>query len=154
MHRQEHILFRKEWTKNMLKFVIRNANKNLVCILIAHHLTESLLKNFNLKKQTKRRVIILPRLPYLEFMKLMNNTEFIATDGCTNQEEAYYLGKPLLALRNRTERIEGLEENVVISKGNENIIKNFLKNYDSYRRKPIHFRERPSKIIVDYLSQN
>ena len=87
-------------------------------------------------------------------MKLMENAEFIATDGCTNQEEAYYMGVPLLALRNHTERIEGLGENIVISKSKKTVIKNFLKNYKKYKRKAVNYKTRPSKIIVDFLTSN
>lgn len=154
MHRQEHVLFRKEWTKNVIKYVIKNANKNLKCILITHHLIDSFFQNFDPKKLRKGKVIVLPRFSYVDFIQLMSGAEYIATDGCTNQEEAYYMGLPLLALRHRTERIEGLEKNVVISKGNKKIINQFLNNYKKYKRNTITPQERPSKIIVDYLFKN
>ncbi len=154
MHRQEHILFRKEWTKNILRYVIKNTNKNLEGILVAHHLTASFLQNFDPQKQANSKITVLSRLPYLKFMKLMNNAEFIATDGCTNQEEAYYMGLPLLALRNRTERIEGLGQNVIISKDSKKNIKNFIRNYKRFKRNAITIKQKPSKIIVDYLLKN
>lgn len=155
LRRQEHVYFKREWTKNIIRYVIKQTSKNLKCAFTLNFLSERFLKTVQsaLKGNISRRLIIVPRIPYVEFMKLMKNAEFIATDGCTNQEDAYYMGLPLLALRNRTERIEGLGENVVISKGNKKIIKEFLKNYKSYRRKPIFTRKRPSKIIVDYLER-
>ena len=156
MHRQEHVYFRKRWTRKMLEFVVNNASEDLNCIFIMHALTSRFLKSetFNVSAQLGKRLLFVPTLPYTDFMNLMNNAEFIATDGCTNQEEAYYMGLPLLALRHRTERAEGLGENVVISKGDENIMKNFLQDYKRYRRKPVYPKDRPSKIVVDYLLKN
>lgn len=145
IRRQEHLYFQKEWTRQIISKVLKNAPKNVKCLFAVNVLNTQILPPTNIP------IISLPQLPYIEFMKLLSQAEFIATDGCTNQEEAYYMGLPLLALRNRTERIEGLGENVIISKGNEHIIKDFLKNYKKYRRRPISFKERPSKIIIDYL---
>ncbi len=153
MHRQEHVYFNKDWTRGILSFVINNSEKNLQCVFIMHALTSRFLQSeqLNLNSQIGKRLILIPRLPYPDFMKLMQGAEFIATDGCTNQEEAYYMGLPMLALRNLTERIEGRGKNVVISKNDQSIIKEFLKNYKKYRRKPVTFTIPPSKIIVDYL---
>ena len=154
MHRQEHVLFKRDWTVATIRYVIKNAPKNLNCILVIHHLAGRFFGNRRPKGKMWERVTILPTLPYRDFMKLMENAEFIATDGCTNQEEAYYMGLPLLALRNRTERIEGLDGNVVISKSSKTVIKNFLKNYKNYRRKAADYKIRPSRIIVDFLVNN
>lgn len=156
MHRQEHVYFQKEWTRDILDFIINGAPKNINCIFILHALTSRFLESerLNTNDEIDKRLILLPSLPYVDFMNLMSNAEFIATDGCTNQEEAYYMGLPMLALRNLTERVEGLKKNVVISKGNEKLIRNFLKNYQKYRQPQIPLRQKPSKIIVDYLLKN
>lgn len=156
MHRQEHVYFQKEWTRNTLDFIINDAPKNINCIFILHALTSRFLESerLNTNEEVNKRLVLLPSLPYIDFMNLMNNAEFIATDGCTNQEEAYYMGLPMLALRNLTERVEGLKKNVVISKGNEKIINDFLKNYKKYRNTQIKLDVKPSKIIVDYLVNN
>lgn len=151
MHRQEHILFRKEWTRAIIKFVIKNTDKNLHCIIIAHHLTTEFIQNLKFSPLIRKKLTILSRLPYAEFMKLMNGSKFIATDGCTNQEEAYYMGKPLLALRNRTERVEGLNKNTILAKGKKKIIQKFLNNYKNYETRPVYSKMKPSKIVVDYL---
>lgn len=153
IRRQEHLYFQREWTGKIINMVLNNAPDNLNCLFSLHFLNKGLVPK-NLPPEKQKKLIIIEKLPYTNFMKLMNQAEFIATDGCTNQEEASYMGLPLLALRDRTERIEGLGENVVISKSDKNIIKGFLKNYEKFRRKPIHFKERPSKIIVDYLSSS
>lgn len=156
MHRQEHVYFQKEWTRNILDFIINNAPKDLNCIFIMHALTSRFLESerLNMNDDVSKRLILLPSLPYVDFMNLMSNAEFIATDGCTNQEEAYYMGLPMLALRNLTERVEGLKENVIISKSSKKLIKNFLKEYKKFERPKIKINKRPSKLIVDYLLFN
>lgn len=143
IRRQEHIYFQKEWTKKIIATIVENADKSLNCLFTINILNAELVPSGKVTK--------IPKLPYVDFMKLMMNAQFIATDGCTNQEEAYYMGIPLLSLRNLTERQEGLGENIVISKGNMNIIKDFLKNYNKYKRRPVVVEQQPSKIIVDYL---
>lgn len=153
MHRQEHIYFQKEWTRETIDFIIDHASKDLKCAFIIHNLTERLMQPNELKfwLSAKKRVIAIPRLPYVNFMHFMKKAEFIATDGGINQEEAYYMGLPMLSLRNHTERTEGLNANVVLSRGGEQTIIEFLKDYKKFKRKPIHLKQKPSKIIVDYL---
>ena len=153
LHRQEHILFKKDLTKKLLKIFTKYANRNLACVLVLHKLTEDFMKKEHLldKIRSNKNLILVPRLPYLEFIHLMKKAEFLATDGGSNQEEAYYMGKPCLILRNVTERIEGLGENALLSHNDENIIRDFVKNYNKYQRKPAFFTTPPSKIIVDYL---
>lgn len=153
LHRQEHILFKKELTKNFIKIITDSANNDLICVFVLHKLTEKFLKEEGILKKIKqnKNIFLFPRLPYIEFMQIMAKTEFIATDGGSNQEEAYYMGKPCLILRDATERIEGLGKNALLSHANVKIVRDFLKNYRKYQRKPVSFVTPPSKIIVDYL---
>ena len=156
LHRQEHMLLKKNLTRNVLNIFAQYTNKDLFCVLVLHKLTEKFLRKEKLidKLRKNKNIILVPRLPYREFIHLMEKAEFIATDGGSNQEEAYYMGKPCLILRNVTERIEGLGENALLSHGEENIIRQFINNYKKYERKPASFIIPPSKIIVDYLIKN
>jgi len=58
------------------------------------------------------RVRLLEPLGYLPFLKLMAQAALILTDSGGIQEEAPSLGVPVLVLRERTERPEGLEAGV------------------------------------------
>ena len=58
------------------------------------------------------RVHLLPPLSYPEFVWLMKQAYFILTDSGGVQEEAPSLGKPVLVLREVTERIEGVAAGV------------------------------------------
>ena len=83
----------------------------------------------------------------------MKNAEFIVTDGGSNQEESYYMGKPCLLLRTETERMEGLGHNVVISNFDSAVIDNFLCYYKLYQKEPISKTISPSQIIIDHLKE-
>jgi len=55
--------------------------------------------------------------------------------------------------RNETERTEGLNTNVVLSKFNSAIIDDFVANYSKYRRAPVSENVSPSHFIVDQLKE-
>lgn len=151
MHRQEHVFFRKDWARETLRLVIENANPDLTCVLFNYPITVKIVNTLNINPATKSKILISSPLPYSSFLNLMKNSEFITTDGATNQYEAYLMGKPCLILRDYTEQIEGIGKNVVLYKSNEQTLKMFLQNYKKFKFKPITSKIRPSKIIVDYL---
>ncbi|MGE5327859.1 MAG: UDP-N-acetyl glucosamine 2-epimerase [Thiobacillus sp.] len=101
--------------------------------------------------KTNKNIILLPRLEYLQFIKLVKHSEFVITDGGGNQEELFHLGKPTLLFRNETERQEGLGVTAVISKLEPAVINDFVKNYKKYSIKPFSKKAEPTKVISDYL---
>jgi len=58
-------------------------------------------------------------LNYVEFVALMKEAHIILTDSGGIQEEAPSLGKPVLVLRDKTERLEGQEAGVAVLVGSE-----------------------------------
>lgn len=154
IHRQEHVLFRKRKTTEILKFVLSRVPKGMICIFLVHDLSADFIHAFGqvIPQEIASNMMRVSRLPYGDFMHLLKGAEFIITDGGSNQEELYYMGKPCMLLRNHTERIEGIGSNVVLGKNDHRVIKHFINTYTSYVRKPVIIRKRPSEIIVDYLS--
>jgi UDP-N-acetylglucosamine 2-epimerase (non-hydrolysing) len=150
IHRQEHVMFQKTWSKNIFEFIMKNSPQNLKCVFLVHDLTANFLQTtgYNMKE---KRLILIPRLPFVDFIKLMDKSEFVISDGGSNQEELSYMGKPCLILRNSTERVEGLGKNALLSMGRKEIINDFFANYKKYKQPRISKSFRPSKIIVDYL---
>jgi len=157
LHRQENLLFKKEFSRRVIFAIHKFANSNLKCVFVMHKLTETFLKEQGIYNQIvkNKNIILLPRTPYLEFINTINRAEFLLTDGGSNQEEAYYLGKPTLILRNVTERIEGLGENVLLMKENFSVLNSFLKNYKQYKREEVPApTTRPSKIILKHIKKS
>ncbi|KKQ25800.1 MAG: UDP-N-acetylglucosamine 2-epimerase [Candidatus Woesebacteria bacterium GW2011_GWA1_37_8] len=153
LHRQEHVFLKKDWSLNLLEMIFKNTDKDLTCVLLSFPLTVRMIESLDIKFNHRlwKHIQLLSPIPYPDFMKFMKGAEFIATDGCTNQLEAYYMGLPCLALRNRTEQIEGLNQNVVLSKGNKKITVEFLKNFKRFVRKPASVTQMPSTVIANYL---
>jgi UDP-N-acetylglucosamine 2-epimerase (non-hydrolysing) len=60
-----------------------------------------------------RNVVLLDPLPYVPFVDLMRRSRLIITDSGGIQEEAPSLGKPVLVLRDKTERPEAVEAGTV-----------------------------------------
>lgn len=58
-------------------------------------------------------VFLLPPLGYRNFVALMNHAKLILTDSGGVQEEAPSLGKPVLVMRDTTERPEGIDAGTV-----------------------------------------
>lgn len=151
LHRQENLLNQK-LVLHLINLVSKMAN-NVPCYFVIHKPTELILDKYNIvdKINNNKNIYMSSKLPYFSFVKLLKNSEFIITDGGSNQEEAYYFGKPCLILRSHTERTEGLGENVILSKNNQEIIDRFFSKYKTYKRKPIYSKVSPSKIIFSNL---
>ena len=60
-----------------------------------------------------KNIHLIPPLDYLPFVALMNHAKLILTDSGGVQEEAPSLGKPVLVLRNNTERPEAVDAGTV-----------------------------------------
>jgi UDP-N-acetylglucosamine 2-epimerase (non-hydrolysing) len=85
------------------------ANKNSVEIIYPVHLNPNVRRTvFDLLKGHSNIHLISP-LDYPQFVWLMKKSYLILTDSGGIQEEAPSLGKPILVLREVTERVEGME---------------------------------------------
>jgi len=73
----------------------------------------------------KENIYLIPPLDYEPFVFLMNKSYLILTDSGGIQEEAPSLGKPVLVMRNTTERPEGIKAGTakLVGTNNEVIVK-------------------------------
>lgn len=151
MHRQEN-LANKEFFKSVLDKV-NQLSKEIECVFIMHKITENALIEMNEMEKIKenQQFVLLPRVDYFDFMKLLENAEFIITDGGSNQEELHYMGKPCLIMRKNTERYDGIGTNALLYNGDTNSIIDFGKNYGNYKKRPIKPQSYPSNIIADNI---
>lgn len=148
IHRFENI-FKKKRFKQIIK-ILEEIPKTLKILFILHPPTKRQLEKWHIDV---KNIELRPRYDYTDFIRLLKHSEFIITDGGSNQEESYYLGKPCLLLRKTTERREGLGENVVISKYDLTTIKQFIRHYDQnrYQKNRLKINKSPSQIIVNKL---
>ena len=153
LHRFENIFNRK--TFQLIINYLLEISEQVHLLFILHPPTEKKLKNFGFYStlEAAQNISLRPRYDYFNFIKLLINSEFLITDGGSNQEEAYYLGKPTLLFRRATERQEGLGSNVVISNYEKEKITDFVVNYNQYKAEPILIVKSPTEIIVSSLTQ-
>jgi UDP-N-acetylglucosamine 2-epimerase (non-hydrolysing) len=153
LHRFENI-FNKKTFQSIIDHLLKISEK-IKLLIILHPPTEKKLKSFGFYStlETNQNISLRPRYDYFNFIKLLINSEFLITDGGSNQEEAYYLGKPTLLFRKATERQEGLGKNVVISNYENQKINDFVSNYKQYATPPIYLKKSPTEIIISNLKQ-
>lgn len=154
IHRKETL-----YTKHRLRKAtdcIKLASEKLRVILVLHKKTQYALRKHGLLEdlQTNEKITLwYSFLDYLSFMRLVRNSTFVITDGGGLQEETYFLNKPCLLLRMRTERRYGLGTTACLSEFNPDRIEYFLDNYSNFKRKGELESTNPSTVIVNELEK-
>jgi|SRR5579872_815303 len=85
------------------------ARREDVQIVYPVHRNPNVLDPVTRRLRTLQNVILAPPLDYVPFVDLMRRAYFLISDSGGVQEEAPSLGKPLLILRDKTERPEAVE---------------------------------------------
>jgi len=154
IHRKETLYKKKKLVK--VVEILNSVSRELKLLLVLHKNTAYALKKYRLLpllKGNKNIIIFYDFVDYPEFMKLIKESEFVITDGGGLQEETYYLNKPCLLLRQKTERDYGLSETACLSKFNTEIIKEFIGNYKKFTRRKIDNSFISTQTIVDYFEK-
>lgn len=149
LHRYENLNSRKNWS--ILCDVVLKAAEKRTVYFVQHPPTKHKL---NTNKADRERLVnagvqLLDRLPFTFFIKLLSQCDFVISDGGSNQEECFYLGKPCLILRDSTERVEGLASNCVLSNFSLDVIDAFLDDPLKFKRNKIETAVCPSDLIVE-----
>ena len=150
LHRQENIM-NKKFVTNVVDQII-NMSRKMTCVFIYHDQTKEKMIKYGVFDQIEacNSIKLLPRQSYYDFIKLVCHSEFITTDGCGNQQEFYYLGKPYLILRTSVEKdTEGLGWNAKVFNNDFNSMSTFLNDYHNYDKQPVIPRVLPSDIIAE-----
>ena len=152
IHRYENI-YSNKLEKIIIPYILE-VSKIFKVLFVLHPSTREVIeKNQNIKNLLKNPSIELkPRYDYFDFVKLLEGSEFVITDGGSNQEELSYLGKPTILMRSATERVEGLEKNIVVSGYEQKTLNDFIKNYKTYTFAIVELKNSPSEIILKYLN--
>ena len=153
MHRNEN-LADKPMVESITRIVEDEAIK-MKCLFILHPVTKAIFDRYGILDRIHSNVNIIAtdRLGYCEMVNILDNSQYILTDGGSNQEECFYLGIPCCILRKKTERIEGIGENAILSGNNLDSIKQFIENYHSYKRNKVVPTVIPSKYIANKLAE-
>jgi len=122
-------------------------------LFVLHPPTELILKKRGEYRRLKeqRNITLRPLLPHAEFVNLLDHADFVITDGGSIQEECYYLGTPCLLMRRKTERDEGLGENVLLSEFRGERIDHFVEHWKDFRREPSIEGTAPLDSVIDRI---
>ncbi len=122
--------------KGLKEIALKNPNVNIIYPV---HLNPNVQKPVNELLGDVKNIYLINPMQYESFIYLMDKSYFIITDSGGVQEEAPSLGKPVLVMRDTTERPEALEAGTVklVGVDSELIIKEaqeLLDNNESYSK--------------------
>ena len=108
-------------------------------IIYPVHLNPKVQEPVNRILSSVKNIILIDPLAYQDFIWFMNRSKIIITDSGGVQEEAPSLGKPVLVMRDTTERPEAVDAGTVLLVGtDENLIVsktlNLLNNNDNFEK--------------------
>lgn len=115
------------------------AENKEVQIVYPVHLNPHVQEPVNRILASHDNIFLLPPQEYLPFVYLMEKSYFIITDSGGVQEEAPSLGKPVLVMRDTTERPEAVEAGTVklVGANKEQIVsesEKLIKNVNAYKK--------------------
>ncbi|WP_010250435.1 non-hydrolyzing UDP-N-acetylglucosamine 2-epimerase [Myroides injenensis] len=141
------------------RIAINNPDKKVVYPV---HLNPNVLEPVTKMLSSVNNIHLIKPLSYPLFIWLMNRSKIILTDSGGIQEEAPSLGKPVLVMRNTTERPEAIESGTVKLVGTDqdliyyetNKLLNDSNYYAQFSNKNNPYGNgRASKCIVDFINQ-
>ena len=143
-----------------LKIIAQDCPKRLIVYPV--HLNPKVQEPVKRILKNVDNVILIDPLAYPDFIWMMNRAKIIITDSGGVQEEAPSLGKPVLVMRDTTERPEAVDAGTVILVGTdkEKIVKEALDLLNNQERfDAMSTLHNPygdgnaSESIVDYIAQ-
>ena len=126
--------------KNICEALINITKKNEdVQIIFPVHLNPNIQKPVNKMLKNIKNINLIDPQNYIKFQYLMTKAFIILTDSGGIQEEAPSLGKPVLVMRDFTERPEAIEAGTVKLVGTNikkiiNSVSNLLNNNNEYQK--------------------
>ena len=151
MHRVENLHNRGRFD-GFLALLGRLAGRGLEVRFVVHPPTDGVLARRGGRPAVEAGGVATSDLvAYDEFVAMLAAAPFVITDGGSIQEECARLGVPTLLWRDRTERPDGIGENVLVSRYEDDLVDGFLADPESWRRPLRLGDERPASEVVDVL---
>ena len=106
------------------------SNAPLPVVLPVHPRTEKRLKEYGMWERVTSELEVIDPVGYLDFIRLLDASERVATDSGGVQKEAFYLDTPCVTMRDETEWVETVESewNVLVGADRETISKKLSVN--------------------------
>ncbi len=146
--------------ENICEAIKQIAEQNDVQVIYPVHLNPQVQEPVNRILNKIENVYLIPPQDYVPFIFLMKKAHIILTDSGGVQEEAPSLGKPVLVLRDTTERQEGIDAgtaklvgtNAIEIKTSVQLLLDNKDNYDNMSKAVNPYGDgNASEIIYNYL---
>lgn len=136
IHRNENLSSRQRFD-DLMQIVVETATKCPIKFVL-HPATRARIaaSGWGRRLNGVPGLELVGRMDYLQFTHTLVRSAFLMTDGGSNQEEAAMLGLPTLLLRMETERPDGLDDNVVLSRLEPVVIRSFVDRHASKPWRP------------------
>lgn len=154
LHRNENLSNRATFDSIMASLM--DASVHLPLRFVLHPVTRKRIESSQWRDtlSANPRIVQMPRMAYPEFVRLLMGARLLMTDGGSNQEEAAMLGLPTLLLRRATERPDGLDDCVELSRLEPQAVDRFVRRHRDATWTPAFAHAgSPSARIVDVLQQ-
>jgi UDP-N-acetylglucosamine 2-epimerase len=151
IHRFENLYSRKR--SRFILDTVDEVSEKFHVIFVMHGPTVRRLRKAGAGGQggESANITYLPLQDHSGFLELIKNAEFVITDGGSVQEECYYIGKPCLIMRKRTEREAGLERNAILGSFDKTATDAFIRDYGNYKKPALVPQKSPSAMFVDEI---
>ncbi len=152
LHRTELIENRADF-EAILKAINSHASTKNRVVFTQHSTTWEKVKSYGFEHYfEKKGITVIPKQPYFDFMEIVRRADYIVTDGGGLQEDAYFLGIPLIIHRKKTERPDGIGFNAELSGLDVTNVEKFLTNHKNKKDLMRNIEDfSPSQVIVDSL---
>jgi UDP-N-acetylglucosamine 2-epimerase (non-hydrolysing) len=148
LHRSE--LYENKIALNAVLDTLSSHAINHRLVFIDHPVTSQKIHDLDLDHLIKSPGITrTPKLDYFDFIGLLSQADYVVTDSGGLQQECEITGTPCLVHRSVTESTWKLNQNIVLSKLDVNVLSNFLKDPTKFQREVSSNLVSPTQIILD-----
>jgi UDP-N-acetylglucosamine 2-epimerase (non-hydrolysing) len=150
LHRFELVQSKSDFEAILLR--LREFSRTVPLVMVIGDSERARIEEYGLEHVFDDRFTRIDKRPYSAFLGVLTRASLVVTDSGGLQEECAVLGVPCAVHRARTERHQGLGENVVLTKLNLDTLDDFLHHWQEYKRPSTVDQYHPSELIVDSIA--
>lgn len=151
LHRVENLKVPKRF-RGFVRLVLAIAADRPVRFVLHGPTREALEKSGLRPKLEAGNVELIDLMNHTDFVEILRDASLVVTDGGSIQEECALLGVPTLLWRDRSERPDGIGQNVVVSHYDRGTVDDFLRRFCEFRRPARSLDGDPSEEILEVLT--
>lgn len=150
LHRFELVQNKNDFKAVLLR--LRDFAQQLPLVMVIGNSERARITELGLGTIFNDRLTRIDKRPYSAFLAILMKASMVVTDSGGLQEECAALGIPCAVHRERTERHQGLGENVVLTQLDLGTLDTFLEHWQDYTRPSTIDAHHPSELIVNRIA--